>query len=183
MYARYFLVIIVFSIVLLCIPYSLLAEAKESFDLGHIEVFRDTWGVPHIFSESDAGAFYGLGYVCAQDRAFQIYWNLRIIQGRTAEIVGDIPLSNRRDRTALWSDRKARTEGFYRAAQRIVPTLDSETIAFLQAYSEGVNAYIKNNRKLLLDLFDRYGLEPESWTPADEAAVEKISIQREVLNH
>ncbi len=53
MYARYFLVIIVFSIALLCIPYSLLAEAKGCFDLSPIVVFRDRWEVPPFFSESD----------------------------------------------------------------------------------------------------------------------------------
>ena len=49
-----------------------------------IELMRDTWGVPHIFSDTDAGAMYGLGYAVAEDRAFQMYYNLRIIQGRLA---------------------------------------------------------------------------------------------------
>ena len=49
-----------------------------------IELMRDTWGVPHIFSDTDAGAMYGLGYASAEDRAFQMYYNLRIIQGRLA---------------------------------------------------------------------------------------------------
>ena len=29
---------------------------------GKIELLRDTWGVPHVRSDTDNGAMYGLGY-------------------------------------------------------------------------------------------------------------------------
>jgi acyl-homoserine lactone acylase PvdQ len=88
-----------------------------------IELMRDTWGVPHIFSNTDAGAMYGLGYASAEDRAFQMYYNLRIIQGRLAELVGDVKIgvTERRPQgrnSALRSDIKMRTIGYYRAAQK-----------------------------------------------------------------
>src|SRR5512138_2260822 len=57
---------------------------------GQVELLRDRWGVPHVFAPTDAGAMYGLGYATAEDRAFQMYYNLRIIQGRLAELVGDV---------------------------------------------------------------------------------------------
>jgi acyl-homoserine lactone acylase PvdQ len=38
---------------------------------GKIELLRDTWGIPHMFSDTDAGAMYGLGYVTAQERGFK----------------------------------------------------------------------------------------------------------------
>lgn len=142
-------------------------QANEIIDLGKIELLRDFWGVPHIFAETDRGAFYGLGYACAQDRAFQMYFGLRIIQGRSAELLGDIPLKNRHDRTTVWSDKKVRTEGFYRAAQRLISTLDPETVSFLQAYSDGVNDSLQKNRDRRIDLFKKYDLNPEPWTPAD----------------
>ncbi|HTU58306.1 MAG TPA: penicillin acylase family protein, partial [Polyangiales bacterium] len=37
-----------------------------------IELLRDAHGVPHIFAHSDSDAYFGLGYVHAQDRLFQI---------------------------------------------------------------------------------------------------------------
>jgi penicillin G amidase len=37
---------------------------------GKVEVLRDPWGIPHVFPETDAGVFYGLGYATAEDRAF-----------------------------------------------------------------------------------------------------------------
>ena len=136
-----------------------------------IELLRDTWGVPHIFAQTDAGAMYGLGYAAAEDRAFQMYYNLRIIQGRLAEVVGDVKIGvSQRDpqgrNSALRSDIKMRTIGYYRAAQRVAANLDGERLALLQAYSDGVNDYIRNHPGDLLYLFERFDLEPEPWTPA-----------------
>ena len=53
---------------------------------GKIELLRDTWGIPHVFSDTDAGAMYGLGYATAEERGFQMTYSLRIIQGRLAEV-------------------------------------------------------------------------------------------------
>ena len=44
-----------------------------------VEVIRDEWGVPHVFADTDAGAFYGLGYASARDRGFQMHYLLRIV--------------------------------------------------------------------------------------------------------
>ena len=136
-----------------------------------IELLRDTWGVPHIFAETDAGAMYGLGYAAAEDRAFQMYYNLRIIQGRLAELTGNVKIGVSRRQpqgrnSALRNDIKMRTIGYYRAARKVVANLDGETLALLQAYSDGVNDYIKNHQDDLLYLFETYNLEPEPWTPA-----------------
>jgi len=136
-----------------------------------IELMRDTWGVPHIFSDTDAGAMYGLGYAAAEDRAFQMYYNLRIIQGRLAELVGDVKIGVTQRlpqgrNSALSNDIKMRTIGYYPAAKKVAANLDSEILSLLQAYSDGVNDYIKNHPDDMLYLFDKLNLEPEPWTPA-----------------
>ena len=131
-----------------------------------VEILRDTWGIPHVFADTDAGAFYGLGYATAEDRAFQMTYSLRIVQGRLAEVVGEVRHLNRND-TSVDHDRKMRTFGFYRAAQRTAVHLDPETRDLLQAYCDGVNAYFREHREDLHPLFERLGLEPEPWTPAD----------------
>ena len=136
-----------------------------------IELMRDIWGVPHIFSDTDAGAMYALGYASAEDRAFQMYYNLRIIQGRLAELVGDVKIgvterSPQGRNSALRNDIKMRTIGYYLAAQKVAANLDSETLSLLQAYSDGVNDYINNNPNERLYLFEKLDLEPEPWIPA-----------------
>jgi penicillin amidase len=145
--------------------------AQEDSGPGRVTLLRDHWGVPHVFAPTDAGAMYGLGYATAEDRAFQMYYNLRIIQGRLAELVGDVKAGVSRaapqGRTsALRSDVQMRTIGYWQVAQETAGQLDPETRQFLEAYSRGVNDYIESHPKDLLYLFEKYDLKPEPWTPA-----------------
>jgi penicillin amidase len=146
--------------ILVCLWLSALAHAAP------VEILRDPWGVPHVFAESDAGAFYGLGYATAEDRAFQMTYSLRIIQGRLAEVIGDVKKSARRE-TALENDKMMRTFGFWRAAKITAANLDAESKALLQAYCDGVNAYFHDHKDKLHPLFAQTGMTPEPWTPAD----------------
>ena len=116
---------------------------------GGIEILRDTWGIPHVFADTDAGALYGLGYATAEDRAFQMTYSLRIIQGRLAEVVGEVPQLNRNE-TSVDHDRKMRTFGFHRAAQRTAANLDAETRGLLQAYCDGVNDYFASTASICI---------------------------------
>lgn len=147
------------------------AREAEGHPYGKVELLRDRWGVPHVFAETDAGAMYGLGYAAAEDRAFQMYYNLRIIQGRLAEVVGDVKVGVSRQRpdgtnSAVRSDIQMRTIGYWPAAQETARLLDPELRALLEAYSAGVNDYIGRHRDDLIYLFAKYDLEPEPWTPA-----------------
>ena len=145
--------------------------AQRAPDDGKVELLRDRWGVPHVFAQTDAGAMYGLGSAAAEDRAFQMYYNLRIIQGRLAEVVGDVKVGATRQlpegrTSALHSDIQMRTIGYWQAAQETARQLDPEARQLLEAYSRGVNDYISGHPNELLDLFARYDLQPEPWTPA-----------------
>ncbi|MEK7684968.1 MAG: penicillin acylase family protein [Verrucomicrobiota bacterium] len=131
-----------------------------------VEILRDPWGIPHVFADTDAAAFYGLGYATAEDRGFQMTYSLRIIQGRLSEVIGEVRMLNRKE-TSLDHDRKMRTFGFHRAAGRTAAHLDAGALGLLQSYSDGVNAYFREHRDDLHPLFARTGLQPEPWTPAD----------------
>jgi acyl-homoserine lactone acylase PvdQ len=91
-------------------------------------------GVPHVAMQD----VRGLAGATAQDRAFQMYYNLRIIQGRLAELVGDMKVGVTRaapeGRTsALRSDIQMRTIGYWQAAQETASQLDPEIRQFLEA--------------------------------------------------
>jgi penicillin amidase len=131
-----------------------------------VEIVRDQWGIPHVFADTDAGAFYGLGYATAEDRAFQMTYTLRVIQGRLSEVVGEVRHTSRNE-TSVDNDRKMRTFGFYRTATETAARLGPESRALLEAYSAGVNAYFAEQAAGLHPLFERLGLKPEPWTPAD----------------
>ena len=111
---------------------------------------------------------YGLGYATAEQRGFQMTYALRIIQGRLAEIVGARP-HNSRQETAVDNDRKMRTFGWARAAARVAGNLDAGTLELLRAYCQGVNdSFAEQVKSLRLHpLFQKLGMQPEEWTPAD----------------
>jgi len=163
----------VFCLLCLSLPFFVIgcgSPAKRGSG-GGVELLRDSWGVPHVFADSDAGAMYGLGYAAAQDRPFQMYYNLRIIQGRLAELVGDVKVGVTRQQpqgrtSALRSDVEMRTIGYWRAAQETAERLDPEARELLEAYSRGVNDRLANDPNVRSGLFQKYGLQPEPWTPA-----------------
>lgn len=142
--------------------------ASPKTDYGRIELIRDTWGIPHVFSTTDAGAMYGLGYATAEERGFQMTYSLRIIQGRLAEIVGERQRGSRNE-TAVDHDRKMRTFGWARSAGHTAVNLDHGTRQLLEAYCEGVNDSFAAQKAdgRLHPLFEELGVTPEPWTPAD----------------
>lgn len=49
----------------------LMGSAPASGQVQSVEVMRDSYGVPHVFADSNYGLYYGYGYAVAQDRLFQ----------------------------------------------------------------------------------------------------------------
>src|SRR5262245_46173015 len=56
-------------------------RASASGLRGELDVVRDEHGVPHIYARGDRDAYFGLGYVHAQDRVFQIELQQRMASG------------------------------------------------------------------------------------------------------
>jgi len=145
---------------------TLMPVVAAAGDYGKVELLRDRWGTPHVFAETDRGAMFGLGRAAAEDRGLQMVYTLRIMQGRLAEVIGNVQ-KVRRNETAVQNDRKMRTFGFYRAAKEAARHLDAEDLAMLEAYSDGVNDYFKRHADELPGPFEKLGLGSEPWTPAD----------------
>jgi acyl-homoserine lactone acylase PvdQ len=57
-----------------------------------VTIYRDNWGVPHIYGDSEAAGYYGLGYVQAEDNLQRVLGAAFWVQGRTAELLGDASL-------------------------------------------------------------------------------------------
>jgi penicillin amidase len=131
---------------------------------GPVDILRDRYGIPHIFAGSLADASFGLGYVHAQDRLWQMEMSRRIAAGRVAEVVGA---------GGLETDRFLRTLGVRRAAEANLRTLEPETRRLLESYAAGVNAFIADG-PVLPPEFWLTGVRPEPWTPADSVAWMKM---------
>lgn len=129
-----------------------------------VQILRDQHAVPHIVANSFEDAAFGLGFVHAQDRLWQMELSRRFIQGRLAEMLGEL---------ALDADILTRTMGLYQAASQALEHLSPDTRRALEAYSAGVNAYITTHRGRWPIEFVLAGITPEPWTPTDSIAVLK----------
>jgi len=130
-----------------------------------ITIRRDANGVPHIEAESDADAYFGIGFVHGQDRAFQLETQLRVGRGTLAELVGP---------GALPVDRLSRRVGFHRASVAQVAVLHDDFRALLVAYCAGVNAGHSVGLPKKPHEFALIGGEPTPYEPADVLAAMKL---------
>ncbi len=126
-----------------------------------VSVVRDEQGVPHIFAEDRLDAYRALGFVHAQDRFFQMELARRTAAGRLSEVVGPL---------GLRGDRFMRTLGIHRLAEASVVRLSPDARAAVDAYSDGVNAWISSPNRRRPPEMIVLGLDPEPWRPADSAA-------------
>ncbi|AXX97900.1 penicillin acylase family protein [Profundibacter amoris] len=136
---------------------------------GKVEIVRDNADVPHIFAENDRDAFYALGFAHAQDRLWQMTMLRRTAQGRLSEQFG---------RRTLEIDKLMRRLDIYNLAVRSVQAQDAKTLAALQAYSAGVNAWLTEINKEALGRgapeFFLFSNEIAPWQPADSVAILKL---------
>ena len=85
--------------------------------------------------------------------------------GRLAEMLGP---------DLVRVDRFIRTLGIPRLAQSSLAALKPQTQARLQAYAEGVNAWLTTHKQTLPPEFLLLGDQPEPWTPADSLVIGKL---------
>ena len=130
-----------------------------------VEVYRDRWGVPHIYADNAEDLFFAQGYVTAQDRLWHMEFNRRVGSGTLSEVCGEATLD---------TDRFIRTLGWRRVAEREAAALEGQTLTLLGAYSAGVNAFIDTHGGSLPLEFTILGFEPEPWTPADSISWAKV---------
>lgn len=131
-----------------------------------VEIVRDRDAIPHIFARTKADALFGLGYVHAQDRLWQMEFQRRIGNGRLSEIFGAATVPQ---------DRFLRTVGFGRAARAAWARLPEAAKADVNAYVAGVNAFLADHRfGRLPPEFELLRFEPEPWTGADVVVWQKM---------
>src|SRR5215467_1408731 len=148
-----------------------------------VTIYRDEFGVPHIFAETNYGLFVGFGYAVAEDRLWQLELFRRASRGRLAEILGaQYPAANLASGTptALSIDLDMRTR-FYSEDElkSQYALLDTEEAEIFQAYADGINRYlaevvapggVADLAKLPFE-FQFLGVGvPQSWTAIDVVA-------------
>jgi penicillin amidase len=129
-----------------------------------VEIHRDPEGCPHVRAGSARDAFFGQGFVHAQDRLFQMEYDRRRASGRWAAFAGP---------TGVETDRLLRRFRLESSARRDWEHASSETRAMLLAFAAGVNAFIESTTDWGTE-FAITGMRPAPWQPWDSVAVFKI---------
>jgi penicillin amidase len=125
---------------------------------GKTSVYLDERLVPHIFAEQENDAYFVQGYLHAKFRLWQMELQTHAAAGRAAEIIGD---------KALNHDREFRRLGMVYAAEIAVTEMSKDPVikSECDAYTEGVNAYIKSLTESTLPLeYKLIGYTPELWS-------------------
>src|SRR6476646_4222915 len=104
---------------------------------GPVRIETDALGIPTIRAGSPLEAAFGLGYVHARDRLWQMELQRRIGSGRLSEILGE---------RLVETDRFLRTVGFRRAAAAALAGLAPAVRAQLDAYSAGANQFLATSK-------------------------------------
>lgn len=133
-----------------------------------LRIVRDVRGVPHVLAESEADAYFGLGFVHARDRLGQMLWLRRRARGRAAERLGAAELPG---------DRWARTLRFAELGARAAAGLEPATRRLLEAYAEGVNAALAAARAGRIPASPGVAgalADAEPWRPADTLAIARL---------
>jgi len=138
-----------------------------------VEILRDEWGIPHIYASNMHDLIFAQGYTQAQDRWWQMEFFRHAGSGTIEELTG-------KNDDLLATDIFIRTIGWRRVAEEEASSYDSETMAYLQAFSDGVNAYIMNRNTgdlaLEYSVLKLTGIDIaiEPWTPIDTLVFSKV---------
>ena len=129
-----------------------------------VEVVRDGMGVPHIYASTPHDMFMAQGYVHAQERFWQMDFWRHIGSGRLAEMFGE---------SQVETDTFLRTLGWREIAEAQFANAPQEMQAIMEAYADGVNAYLSTQSPADLSFeytvleFTNHGYTPEAWSPVD----------------
>lgn len=139
------------------------------------DVYRDEWGIPHIYARGRGNVLFMQGYEMARDRIFHMDYLRRSIYGTQAEVYGP---------SFLDDDITKRMFGFMRLAEsneEFFRRNHPELIDAIQSYCNGVNAYIEDmmtgrNGAVRPVEFDRIdpGYRPDPWEVRDVFAIAKV---------
>ncbi len=132
-----------------------------------VKVVRDAHGVPQIYADSAADLFVAQGYLAAQDRFWQMDVRRHITSGTLSEMVGD---------RGIETDQFMRAMGWHRIAEQEVPLLSAQTREALNAYTDGVNAWLQQMTPSQMGLeFTVLGAIGNNYTPRDWTVVDSLA--------
>jgi penicillin amidase len=98
-----------------------------------VTIYRDTYGVPHVFGRTNASTMFGFAYAQAEDNFWRVEQNFIYSLGRRAEVAGE---------SGLNEDRRNRALEIPRLAKEEYERLDPQMRAICDGFAAGFNYYL-----------------------------------------
>ena len=117
-----------------------------------VQIIRDTWGVPHIYGQTDADAVFGLLYTQCEDDFDRVETNYLDAVGRLAEVEGE---------KELYHDLRARLFMDTTQAAVIYRKSPPDLKKLLEAFADGTNYYLATHPTIKPKLLRRF----QPWMP------------------
>jgi penicillin amidase len=141
------------SLIVLCLSVSAQRAGDELESLArNVTIYRDTYGVPHVFGRTDASTVFGFAYAQAEDNFWRIEENYMAAIGRSAEVYGERRVER---------DRVNRALEIPRLAQEEYKRLDPHTRSLCDAFADGLNYYLRRHPEVKPRLLAKF----EPWYP------------------
>jgi len=112
-----------------------------------VTIYRDTFGVPHVYGRSDESVVFGLMYAQAEDNFWQLEEDHINKLGRAAEIYGE---------SRLAGDLMARLFETTRRARDDYALLNPRMRTLCDAYAAGINFYLERHPEVRPRLINRF---------------------------
>jgi len=139
------------SLILLLITYVSQANPYEA-QAKRVTIYRDEWGIPHIYGKSDADAVFGLMYAQCEDDFARVEMNYIEKLGRMSEVKGEKELAYDLYIKLLIDENEAKEE--YKTSPLWLKKL-------LNAYADGINYYLHKHPEVKPRLLTHF----EPWYP------------------
>jgi penicillin amidase len=135
--------------------------AVKGLDSG-VTVYRDERGMPHIYASNEHDLYFSVGYVSAQERLWFMDLIRRVTTGRLSEVMG---------KKLVETDKFLRCLEMTVKSKMLLTREDPVILSYMQAYTDGVNAYIAAAGKKLPPEFRILGYKPDPWKVEDIANI------------
>ncbi|HXG85566.1 MAG TPA: penicillin acylase family protein [Pyrinomonadaceae bacterium] len=125
------------------------ASAAESAKnlAASVTIYRDAYGVPHIYGRTDASTVFGLMYAQAEDNFWQLEEDHINKLGRAAEIYGESRLAGDLMMRLFETSRRARDD---------YKNLSPQMRKLCDAYAAGINYYLERHAEVRPKLINRF---------------------------
>lgn len=119
-----------------------------------VTILRDGNAMPHIYASNEHDLYFATGFVMAQDRLWQMDLLRRVTMGRLSEIFGA---------DMVKTDHLLRALRMSEKSQMVLERTEDSIRRCLDAFADGVNAFVARQGSSLPPEFTILSYEPEPW--------------------